>query len=234
MTRALAVPAPVRAWLLQTWLTLGVAVVLAGLISAGARASGIEGVALADPAPMVAAVKARLAPAPAPQKILIWTGADVDGDGAVDFVNPTGKAARTEDAYGYGRFGASRDGGVRQHEGVDWIAEPGQPVLAPISGYVTRVGFAYAGDQDLKYVEVTNPALGYVARVFYVDPSVEVGQTVRLGEPVGTAHSLQAKYPGGMTDHVHMELAGPDRQRFDSTEVLTAHYVTPRGKSRRG
>jgi murein DD-endopeptidase MepM/ murein hydrolase activator NlpD len=226
MTRALAVPAPLRAWLAQTWLTLGAAIVLAGLLNAGARAAGLDGVALRDPTPMVAAVKARLAPAPAPQKVLIWRGADVDGDGAADFVNPTGKAPRTEDAYGYGRFGASRDGGVREHEGVDWTAEAGQPVVAPISGYVTKIGFAYAGDQDLKYVEVTNPALGYVARIFYVDPAVEVGQAVRLGESVGTAHSLQAKYPGGMTDHVHMELAGPDHTRFDSTQVLTARYVT--------
>lgn len=230
MTRALAVPAPVRAWIVQTWATLGVAVIAAGLIHVGAHAAGIEGVALHDTAPMVAAVKARLAPEPAPQKTLIWTGADVDGDGAPDFVNPTGKASRTEDAYGYGRFGASRDGGVRQHEGVDWMVEAGQPVLAPISGYITRIGFAYANAPDLKYVEVTNPALGYVARIFYVDPSVAVGQTVRLGEPVGAAHSLQARYPGGMTDHVHMELAGPDQRRFDATEVLTARYVTKRAK----
>jgi hypothetical protein len=73
---------------------------------------------------------------------------------------------------------------------------------------------------------VTNPALGYVARVFYVDPSVEVGQAVRVGAVVGTAHSLQAKYPGGMTNHVHTELAGPDHRNLDATRVIVARLET--------
>jgi peptidoglycan LD-endopeptidase LytH len=227
LTRAIALPAPLRAWITQTWLTLGVAVLLAGFIHAGAQAAAVVERTY-DPAPMIAAVKARLAPEPAPQKVLVWSGADIDGDGAADFVNPTGQAARTEDAYGYGAFGASRDGGAREHEGVDWIAEAGQDVVAPISGYVTKIGQAYAGDPDLKFVEITNPALNYVARVFYVNPSVAVGDTLRLGQSIGQAHSLQAKYPGGMTDHVHMELQGPDRARFDSSTVLTARYVTKR------
>ena len=29
-----------------------------------------------------------------------------------------------------------------------------------------------------------------------------------------------------MTDHVHLELMGPDRQRMDATAVLTQRYVT--------
>jgi hypothetical protein len=39
-----------------------------------------------------------------------------------------------------------------------------------MSGYVTKIGYAYAGDTGLKFVEITNPALGYVARAFYVTP----------------------------------------------------------------
>lgn len=213
-----------RVWITQTWLTLGVAVLLASMIHAGAQAAGVVERTY-DPTPVLAAVKARMTPAPAPEKVLVWSGADIDGDGAADFVNPTGKAARTEDAYGYGAFGASRDGGSRHHEGVDWIAEADQDVVAPISGYVTKIGQAYAGDADLKFVEITNPALNYVARVFYVNPTVAVGETLRLGQTIGQAHSLQVKYPGGMTDHVHLELQGPDRLRLDSTTVLTARYV---------
>lgn len=218
-------PAHLRTWIVQTWLTLGVAVLLAGFIHASAQAAGVVERTY-SPTPIMTAVKARLAPAPAPEKVLVWSGADIDGDGAADFVNPTGNAARTEDAYGYGAFGASRDGGSRHHEGVDWIAEAGQDVVAPISGYVTKIGLAYAGDADLKFVEITNPALNYVARVFYVNPTVVVGETLRLGQTIGQAHSLQAKYPGGMTDHVHLELQGPEGQRFDSATVLTARYVT--------
>lgn len=155
---------------------------------------------------------------------LQWEGLDIDGDGQPDFVNPTGQAPRTHDAYGSGAYGASRDGGVRAHEGVDYAATAGQVVAAPISGYVSKIGHAYSSDSGLQFVEISNPALGYEARVFYIEPQVRVGQAVRLGAPIGTARGLQDRYPGGMTDHVHLELAKADR-RFDASEVIVARYV---------
>lgn len=232
MTRALALHAvhPARVRLFQTWLTLCAAVLAATLLHAGAHATGWTSASLGKAAaPMVKAVNARLAPRPAAVKtVLVWHGADVDGDGEADFANPTGAAPRAHDAYGEGRFGASRDGGVRDHEGVDYAANAGQKVVAPISGFVTKIGQAYADHPDLRFVEITNPALGHVARIFYVDPTVEVGQTVRLGDPIGQAHSLQAAYPGGMTDHVHLEIMGPDQRRFDAAQVIVARYRTTR------
>jgi murein DD-endopeptidase MepM/ murein hydrolase activator NlpD len=156
---------------------------------------------------------------------LVWEGADVDGDGKADFANPTGRETRTHDAYGDGEFGASRDGGDRSHEGVDFVAHAGQVVVAPISGYVTKIGLAYPGDTVLKFVEITNPALHYAARVFYVNPKVAVGEAVSVGSPIGTAHTLQRKYPGGMTDHVHLEVMDRRGARFAATEVITQDYV---------
>lgn len=161
---------------------------------------------------------------PAPME-LVWQGADLDGDGRADFANPTGKEPRIHDAYGEGRFGARRDGGSRRHAGVDYVARAGQVVQAPISGYVTKIGYAYAGDTRLKFVEITNPALRVAARVFYVNPKVQEGDAVAVGRPVGTARSLQRKYPGGMTDHVHLEIIDRRGVRVDATEVLTARYV---------
>jgi murein DD-endopeptidase MepM/ murein hydrolase activator NlpD len=166
---------------------------------------------------------AALVPAPTAER-LVWEGADVDGDGQADFANPTGKPLRRTDAYGCGDFGASRDGGVRRHEGVDFRADADQPVRAPISGYVTKIGYAYAGDSQLKFVEISNPALRYAARVFYVDPDVVVGQAVRLGDRVGRHHTLEAKYPGGMTDHVHLELIDHSGERIDATRMITARW----------
>lgn len=160
---------------------------------------------------------------PAPMR-LVWDGADIDGDGRADFTNPTGREPRTHDTYGDGEFGARRDGGSRRHEGVDYMAKAGQDVDAPISGYVTKIGYAYAGDQDLKFVEITNPALNYAARIFYVNPTVQVGEAVAMGRPIGTAHSLQRKYPGGMTDHVHLELLDRAGARVDATRMITAEY----------
>lgn len=161
----------------------------------------------------------------------VWTfeGRDVDGDGAADFANPTGEAPREHDGYGEGRFGASRDGGAREHAGVDYAAKAGQRVIAPISGYVTKVGFPYGDDERLRYVEITNPALNLTARVFYLNPDVEVGQAVRVGKPIGRAATLQDRYPG-ITDHVHLEVR--DRGRtLDAETVIVARLATP---ARRG
>jgi murein DD-endopeptidase MepM/ murein hydrolase activator NlpD len=154
---------------------------------------------------------------------LVWRGLDVDGDGQDDFMNPTGEAPRLHDAYGDGEFRAPRDGGERRHEGVDYRAVPGQAVEAPMSGYVTHIGYAYPGDRRYRYVEITNPALGYTSRVFYVDPEVREGEAVHIGEPIGTAHSLQARYPG-ITDHVHLEIARASGRRLDSERLIVARY----------
>jgi hypothetical protein len=153
---------------------------------------------------------------------LVWEGADLDGDGQPDIANPTGRAPREVDAYGEGRFHARRDGGAREHEGVDYISTPGQPVEAPISGYVAKIGFAYPDDQTLRYVEIENPALHLTARVFYVDPDVAVGDAVAVGRPIGHAHSLLRRYRGGMTNHVHLELVNGKGRKLDAETLITA------------
>jgi hypothetical protein len=164
-------------------------------------------------------------PQAAPTQLqLVWKGEDMDGDGRDDFVNPTGHEARGHDSYGEGAFGSRRDGGSRRHEGVDYMAEAGQLVASPISGYVTKIGYAYAGDSSLKFVEVTNPALRIAARVFYVAPGVEVGQPIAIGKPIGVARSLQRKYPRGMTDHVHLEIIDGRGVRMDAQKIITARY----------
>jgi hypothetical protein len=92
--------------------------------------------------------------------------------------------------------------------------------VAPISGYVAKIGFAYPGNTRLRYIEIDNPALKLEARVFYVDPSVRVGEAVALGKPVGTALSLQRRYHG-ITNHVHLEVAEAGR-KIDAQTVILA------------
>ncbi len=156
-------------------------------------------------------------------RFVTWEGADLDGDGQADIANPTGRSPRLVDAYGEGRFHASRDGGSRLHEGVDYVSTAGQTVRAPISGYVTKIGYAYPGDEVLRFVEIENPALHLQARVFYVDPDVEVGQAVAVGRPIGRAHTLQQKYPAGITDHVHLEMADARGRKLDAAGLIVAH-----------
>jgi murein DD-endopeptidase MepM/ murein hydrolase activator NlpD len=155
----------------------------------------------------------------------VWEGVDLDGDGQPDIANPTGQPPRETDTYGEGRFHASRDGGTRDHEGVDYVATPGQTVVAPISGYVSKIGYAYPDDQTLKFVEIDNPALHLTARVFYIDPAVSVGDTVAVGRPIGQARSLQRRYPLGITDHVHLEIARQGR-RLDAAKLIVARAET--------
>jgi murein DD-endopeptidase MepM/ murein hydrolase activator NlpD len=218
-----------RARLTQATAVTAAAAAMTGLLAdasaqgrAQAKAVAAE-VATAIVTPMTATASKRL--------IVGWDGKDVDGDGADDFVNPTGKDIRSADDFGYGHFGASRDGGTREHKGVDFVADAGQVVKAPISGYVTKIGTAYASSPELKFVEIRNPALNYEARVFYVDPSVSVGDAVHLGDKVGTMHTLQDKYGQGMTNHVHLELSGRSGVKFDATEVLTARYARPKRRA---
>lgn len=154
----------------------------------------------------------------------VFEGRDLDGDGAADFVNPTGRLARAHDGFGDGEFGASRDGGARRHEGVDYTARAGQAAAAPISGYVTKIGYAYGDDHDLRFVEITNAALGVQARVFYVAPDVAEGQAVRLGAPIGRVESLQGRYPG-ITDHVHLEIAEAGH-RINPETMIVARLET--------
>ena len=178
------------------------------------------------PAPMVRRLMGEMIARPQQpvRQELVWSGADVDGDGAADFANPTGGVPRGHDEFGEGQFGARRDGGSRSHEGVDYVAVAGQDVRAPISGYVTKIGLAYAGSPDLQFVEITNPALGYVARAFYVSPEVRVGEVVRLGEAIGRVESLQRHYPG-ITDHVHLEVLQPGGERVNAAQLIVTKLV---------
>lgn len=203
---------------------------IAGLVAATAAAaaplkhSDSRAAAVSAVQAALGVAQAEAAAEPAPEMRVVWSGADLDGDGRGDFVNPTGHAPRQHDAYGEGEFGARRDGGARRHEGVDYVARPGQLVKAPISGYVTKIGYAYPGETRLQFVEITNPALKVAARVFYVTPAVEVGQPVAMGRPIGMARSLQDKYPGGMTDHVHLEIIDRRGVRLDAERIITARY----------
>ncbi len=149
----------------------------------------------------------------------VWI-VDANGDGVGDFANPTHNLIRGTDAYGSGQFGAERDGGKRRHHGVDYIATPGDWVEAPIAGVVTKYGYAYRKDSDLRYVEIKNPENGMIAKVLYVDATIADGSTVAAGEIIGTAQDLAERYPGGITNHVHVELINGQGAILDPATLL--------------
>ena len=205
--------------------------VLIAALGAAAMSLGIAQAAVhaQDKGPAVlTAGRAAVEPIRLQPTLTTWQGVDLDGDGKADVADPTGREPRDVDAYGEGRFHASRDGGARLHEGVDYVARAGQVVDAPISGYVTKIGYAYPGDEVLRFVEIENPALHLQARVFYVDPDVAVGDTVAVGRPIGHAHTLQQKYPGGIVDHIHLEIADRRGRKLDAETLIVARTETDR------
>ncbi len=121
------------------------------------------------------------------------------------FHKVTSGPVRGTDKYGSGKFGVSRDGGKRSHQGLDLGALPGEKILSPIEGLVVREARPYANDP--KYVGVvidgTGEWKGYQVKMFYVK-GIKLGR-VRAGEVVGTAQDLGKKYPG-IINHVHLEV----------------------------
>ena len=81
-------------------------------------------------------------------------------------------------------FGAERDGGRREHRGVDIFAPRGTPVLAATDGWVTRVETTRVGGN----VVWMQPLFGNM-RVYYAhltEQWVEPGDFVLAGQPVGS------------------------------------------------
>ena len=81
-------------------------------------------------------------------------------------------------------FGAARDGGAREHHGVDVFAPRGTPVLASLDARVRRVDITDLGGK----VVWLEPLFGNT-RLYYAhldSQSVEAGQYVFAGEQIGT------------------------------------------------
>jgi murein DD-endopeptidase MepM/ murein hydrolase activator NlpD len=121
------------------------------------------------------------------------------------FTNPTNGHIRQSDKFGSGQFNASRDGGKRHHNGLDFIARSGEPVKSPISGYFERFSFPYK--DDLRFHGVVIRGSGVFqeleVKIFYVT-GLCFG-SVEAGDIIGYAQDITTRY-NGITNHVHMEV----------------------------
>lgn len=120
------------------------------------------------------------------------------------------RGTRDTDAYGSGTFMASRDGGKRAHRGRDYVTVPGDPIVSPIDGIVTRRVVAYAG-AELLGLEIESDRVK--AKMLYLDPAVDVGQKIVRGQLIGVAQDVSAYWArtsprtGRMVNHVHLEVS---------------------------
>lgn len=112
---------------------------------------------------------------------------------------------RGRDAFGVGDYGASRDGGSRSHDGIDYVAQAGDAIFAPFSGEITRTMQVYKDDSRYRGIEIKSTNSTHVAKIFYVSVHGNIPRAVRSGEMIGFAQNLAPKY-AGITNHVHFEL----------------------------
>ena len=124
---------------------------------------------------------------------------------------------RGTDKFGCGAFGARRDGGTRTHVGVDIVTIDGEPFHSLNEGTVSKLGYVYKGNFTFRYVEVTK-ANGEKWRYHYVQPTVELGLKIKIGQKLGDTQSLQFKYKG-ITPHVHFEII-KNGEYIDPTEIV--------------
>lgn len=81
-------------------------------------------------------------------------------------------------------WGAPRDGGRRSHEGNDLFAAKGTPLLASVSGEVTRVNNGGIGGKTVWLYDDKRDLRYYYAHLD--EQFVRTGQYVKKGEPIGT------------------------------------------------
>lgn len=117
-------------------------------------------------------------------------------------ISPTYKQIRS-DPEGSGLYGASR--GQRLHNGVDYLCEKGQAIIAPFDLVVLRIAYPYR-DMSMEGIEwQKGESKGYL---FYFKPNKElVGKVVKQGETLGYAQSISEYYNLPlMDDHVHFQI----------------------------
>lgn len=107
---------------------------------------------------------------------------------------------RGTDAQGSGAYGASR--GSRKHKGVDFACKPGSRVYSAVRGIVTRLGYPYSGNRELRLIEIED-GLESLIRYMYVQPAVTKQQLINPGDLLGTVQKLSYR---GITQHVHVDV----------------------------
>lgn len=107
------------------------------------------------------------------------------------------------DSEGSGVFASAR--GAKRHKGVDYEFASGEVVTSPVSGIVTRIGYAYS-DEPYRLVEILSHKGYLLWRFLYVKPLVGAGQKIEVDQTIGTAQAISDKYGEKMTDHVHVEV----------------------------
>ena len=113
----------------------------------------------------------------------------------IQLISPTGKSLRIMDHFGSGLYNAPR--GNLKHNGIDFLCDPGQIILAPVDGVKN-----YSG------VYLENESLSL--KMFYFTPDKKIiGKKVSRGQRIGIAQDISKLYNTGvkkMLPHIHLQI----------------------------
>ena len=150
---------------------------------------------------------------------------------------------RTDQAIG-SVWGDERDGGARQHEGVDIFAPRGTPAVAAVAGTITRVAETKIGG---RVVWLTETATGQHLYYAHLDRQlVQPGQLVRPGDVLGLVGNTGNA--SNTVPHLHFGIYQSGRGAVDpwpflhradpvpadlpaSSPNYLSHWVRARGKN---
>ncbi len=145
------------------------------------------------------------APAPPPAPVAVWP---VDGAEISDHFGP-----REAPTAGASTF----------HQGIDFAAAAGTPVVAAAAGTVTRVVPVDGGDCGVEVVVQHAEKAGSVStrycHLLEGSAAVAVGQPVAAGQPIAAVGSTGIS----TGPHLHFEMQAPDGSKHDPLGWLQEH-----------
>jgi murein DD-endopeptidase MepM/ murein hydrolase activator NlpD len=133
-------------------------------------------------------------------------GADVNGDGIRDYMNPVDGDRRTGAGDYHARRAVTKINPQGLHWGQDYLSQEGEEVLAPVNGIVSKKG--NANNSGNTYVEIET-ADGTTVRVLYVSHSLVEGDTVTMGSVIGTTQDITQAY-ANTPNHIHIQIKDND------------------------
>ena len=117
-------------------------------------------------------------------------------------------------------YGDPRDGGAREHHGVDIFAPRGTPVLSPANGEVVHVRWNRLGGNTVGVWDAPRRMYYYFAHLD--EQKVRVGQRVKIGDIVGTVGDT-GNAAGGLP-HLHFGMYADMRDPIDPFHFI-AHVA---------
>jgi len=115
----------------------------------------------------------------------------------------------------YPNFGDPRDGGDREHEGLDIMAPEGAPIISPTDAVVIQTG---NGSGSGKYVSTANPGDERFVYMHLDEILVKRGQELKAGDLIGYVGNT-GNASGGAA-HLHFEIRD-GRKALDPYKRIT-------------